>query len=67
MHDDFRPLDVLEKRVAEARAVLRAFDQAGDIGDDDAAIADELGDAELRLERGERIIGDLRAGPRRSR
>ena len=62
-----RPLDVLEERVAEARAVLGAFDQAGDVGDDDPAIAGEFDDAELRVERGERIVGDLRAGRRRWR
>jgi len=37
--DYFRPLDVAKKRVAEAGAGVCAFDESGDVGDDDAAIA----------------------------
>ena len=45
--------------MTEARAVLGAFDQARNVGEDDAAVADQFRNAELRIERGERIIGDL--------
>ena len=52
-------LDVAEEAVAEAGAFVRAFDQAGDVGQHElAAVA--LDHAELRVERGERIVGDLR-------
>ncbi len=62
MHDDFGALDVAEESVAEARAVLGAFDEAGDVGDDDSAVAFEFDDAKLRFERGEGIVGDLGPG-----
>ena len=54
-------LDVAEEAVAEARAFVRAFDQAGNVGQHElAAVA--LDHAELRVERGEGIVGDLRLG-----
>src|SRR5437867_319521 len=39
---------------------MRSLDQAGDIGDHEAAEIVELHHSELRLERGERIVGYLR-------
>jgi len=59
--DDFRALDVPEERVPQPGAAVGAFDQAGEVGDDDAAVADQLDDAELWIERGERIVRHLGA------
>ena len=54
-------LHVAEKAIAEADALVRALDQARYIGEHEFA-AVGLGDAELRIQRGERIVGDLRLG-----
>ncbi len=53
-------LDMAEKAVAEADALMGALDEAGNVGEDEfAAVAGD--DAELRVQRREGIIGDLRA------
>ena len=54
-----------EKLVAEPEAAVRAFDQAGHVGDDEAAIAAQLHDAEVGRQRRERVVRDLRAARRR--
>ena len=56
-----RALDVAEEAVADAGALGRALDQAGDVGDDEfaALVAD---DPQLRAQGRERIIADLCAG-----
>ena len=54
-------LDMAEETVAEAGALVRAFDQAGDVGEHELAAVDR-DDAELRMQRGEGIVGDLRLG-----
>src|SRR2546423_15643550 len=53
-------LDMTQKLVAEAVAFMRAFDEAGDVGDDKRLIIIGTDDAEVRNESGERIVGDLR-------
>ena len=53
-------LDVAQELMAEAVAFVRAFDQAGHIGDHEAAIVAQRDHAEVRRERGERVIGNLR-------
>src|SRR5438093_561522 len=50
-----------EKAVAEALAFMRALDQPGNVGEHEFA-ALRTHDAELRMQRRERIIGDLRLG-----
>ena len=55
-----RPLDVPQELVAEPVALVRAFDQPGHVGDDEAAIVAQRDHAEVRRQRGERIVGDLR-------
>ena len=69
-----RPLDVAQERVPEAGAGAGALDQAGHVGDGrapevgvDPALAREVHHAQVRLERGERVVGDLgrRRGERR--
>ncbi len=54
------PLDVTQELVSEPTAVARALDQAGYVGHHEVGVVVELHDAEVRLECGERIVGDLR-------
>ena len=61
MQDDAAAFGVAEEFVAEADAFMRALDQAGQIGQHEFAVVD-ADDAELRVQRRERIIGDLRPG-----
>ena len=58
MNQDAASLDVAEEAVAQLRAFMRALDQARNVGDGEAVVIDRHG-AELGLERGERVIGDL--------
>ena len=64
--EDAGPLDVAEERVPEAGAAARALDQTGHVGDGRSAlvVVAELHDAEVRLERRERVVGDLGRGRR---
>ena len=66
VNEHARALDVTEEIVAEAHALAGAFDKAGDVGHDEAALA-EADDAEVGLEGGEVVIGDLRARRRHRR
>ncbi len=63
VQQEARALQVAQEPVAEARAVGGALDQAGNVGDDEAAVRVGAHDAEVGRERRERIVGDLR--PRR--
>ncbi|CAH0327828.1 hypothetical protein SRABI128_06503 [Microbacterium sp. Bi128] len=54
-------LDVTEELQAQALALARAFDESGHVGDREADVAG-LHDAEVRVQRRERVVGDL--GPR---
>ena len=49
-------------RSAQALALGRPFDQAGDVGHDEASMRFDRHDAEVRDERRERVVGDLGAG-----
>ena len=66
VHEQPRALDVGEEVVAEAGAVARALDQARDVGDHELAVGG-LERAEVRLERRERVAGDLRLRAREPR
>ena len=61
-----RALDVGEEVVAEAGAGARALDQPGDVGDHELAVGG-LERAEVRLQRRERVAGDLRLRAREPR
>ena len=61
-----RALDVGEEVVAEAGAVARALDQPRDVGDHELAVGG-LERPEVRLERRERVAGDLRLRAREAR
>ena len=62
MEQHARALQVAQELVAETCTVGRSFDEAGDVGDDEAAPVVDADDAEIRRECGERIVGDF--GPR---
>jgi hypothetical protein len=62
MNQQTGALDVPQKLNSEAVAFVRAFDDAGNIGHNERAVIAELNDAEVRFERGERVIGDLGSG-----
>ena len=61
--EDPRPLDVAQEGVAESGPAARALDEPGHVGDRRSpfVVVAEVHDPEVRLERGERIVGDLRA------
>src|SRR5579862_8450565 len=61
MQKDAAALYVAEKAVAEADPFVRTLDEARNIGEHEFASIN-VHDAELRIERGKRIIGDLRLG-----
>ena len=58
------PLDVAEELVAEPLALGGAFDEPGDVGDHELGAVVEADDAEVRFERGERVVGHLGLGRR---
>ena len=63
--DDAGALDVFEELDAEAVAEVRAFDEAGQVGDGEGlgvGVLADLDDAEIGLERGEGVVGDLGLG-----
>ena len=60
MHQHLGAIEMLQKPIAEPLAFVRPFDEPGHVGDDEAAIAAQRHDAEIRGERRERIVGDLR-------
>ena len=57
-----RALDVAQELDAQARARVRAFDEAGQVGHHEAAEIVQLDHAQIGFERGEGVIGDLGAG-----
>ena len=54
MNQHLRALDVTQELMAETVSFVRAFDQPGDVGDDEAALVAQRDDAEMRRERRER-------------
>ena len=64
--DDAGALDVLEELDAEAGAEVGAFDEAGKVGDGEGLLGvgevADLDDAEVGLEGGEGVVGDLGFG-----
>ncbi len=70
VHQQARALDVPQKLGAETGAGVRAFDLSRNVGDHDALFFSFIADkhhSEIRLEGGEGIISDLRAGCRDAR
>ncbi len=56
-------LDVAEEARAEAGALVRAFDETGNIGEDEIDVTG-TNDAEVRVQRREGVVGDFRFCPR---
>ena len=63
MNERATALHVGEELVPEAHALRGTLDEAGDVGEDELAVVG-VERAEDRLQRGERVVGDLRRGPR---
>ncbi len=63
MDEQPRALDMRKEVVAEARAARRTLDEPRDVGQHELAVLAVQG-AEHRLERRERVVGDLRRRPR---
>jgi hypothetical protein len=62
MNQDLGSFDVAQELIAEAMTFVGAFDQAGHVGHHKAAIAAQRDHAEIRRQRGEGIIRNLRLG-----
>src|SRR5205085_12601765 len=60
VQQQLRPLDVAQETITKPRAFVRAFNQAGNVCDDEGAKVAQVNDAEMWLKRDERIVGDLR-------
>ena len=70
MYEDGGALDVAEELDAESGAEVGAFDEAGHVGYGEAEVVGgfaDLDDAEVGLEGGEGVVGDLGAGCREPR
>ncbi len=66
VHQHRAALDVAQEVEPQAAALRRAGDQPGHVGDGEDLLP-RRDDAELRHERGERVVSDLRAGRRQRR
>lgn len=58
-HENFAALDVAQKFVAEADVRVRAFDESGHVANGEPVPVGVFHDADLRMQRGERIRGDF--------
>jgi len=67
VHERARALEVREELVAEADALARALDQPGHVGDDELPAVGRVDRAQHRLQRRERVVGDLRRRVRDAR
>src|SRR5690606_3552515 len=65
--EDGVALDVLEEADAEATPLARALDDAGDVRHHERAVVTEVDHPEVRLERRERVVRDLRLRGRERR
>ena len=63
MHEHPRAFDVLEKLIAETNSLVRAFEQSGNVDDNERFVIGDAHDAQLWFQRRERILRDFR--PRR--
>ena len=61
VHDECRTLNVAQELVTQALALARALDETGDVGNDVRIFAGTH-HAEVRHERGKRVVGDLGTG-----
>ena len=61
VQEQSRAGEMTQEAGAEPVAVRRALDEAGDVGHDEASVRLDRDHAEVRVQRGERVVGDLRA------
>ena len=61
VHDQGRTLNVAQELVTQALTLARAFDKTGDVGND-VRIFTGTHHAEVRHERGKRVVGNLGTG-----
>src|SRR6185369_14428212 len=59
MQQQLRPLDVTQKAIAQASTRVRSFDQTRNVGNDKRTKVSEVNHAEVRFQRGERVVGNL--------
>ena len=62
VEEDGAAFDVAEEAVTEARAFVGAFDEAGDVREDELLGVGEADDAELGVQGGEGVVRDFGAG-----
>ena len=62
MEQHLRARKMTEEQVSEAGAFRRAFDEAGDVGKDEALLRTHAHHAEVRMKRCKGIVRNLRAG-----
>src|SRR5689334_19547769 len=60
VHEDRAALDVAQELIAETMSFVRAFDESRNVGDDERFVVIRADHTEVRDERRERVIGDLR-------
>src|ERR1700722_18787094 len=56
MHEDLGALEVSQELVAQPKSTMRALDETGNVGHGKAAVAAQADDAEIRRQRGERVV-----------
>ena len=61
VHDECRGLDVAQELMAQALALARTLDEAGDVGNDIGVLAGTH-HAQIGHKRGKRVVGDLGTG-----
>jgi len=66
-HKNAGSLNVAQELVTEAPPLARAFDEAGNVGHDEVESVVGLHDSQVRGERGELVVGDLRLRGRDAR
>src|SRR6185369_6681390 len=59
MQQQLGPLDVPQETIAKPRARMRAFNQTRNVRDDKRTKVSEIDHAEVRFQRGERVVGNL--------
>ena len=59
MHQQAGPFNVPQKTNSQTVALVRAFDQAGNVGHHEGALVLHANDAQVRLQRRERVAGHL--------
>src|ERR1043165_2244095 len=67
MQQQLRAPDVSQKTISQTRTRVRAFDQSRYIGNHESTKVTEIDYTEMRLERRERVVGNLRTRGRNSR